>query len=258
MRSEKDNEHHIPNHKDTSLRENHKDTSLRENHKDTSLCENSSNKRKTLTCCLDAPEEKIQRVETEKKDDGKMEAQLDVPIADFWSDPCLEFAIKTLTGALPVENATTTNEPVSSTTVDPVSNTTVDFLQGQSSVKNEIPLSFPFGDSWADPCLDFAFKTLTGAIPIDDSLEIQSFFEERLESSRSQKDSSPALPDFGSPNLFQNDISSHFDGPEKSATGQHLSLDPQLTLGNVSLPSCSGFTSQQQSSVDRNRSFRGR
>ncbi|KGN50128.1 methyl-CpG-binding domain-containing protein 13 [Cucumis sativus] len=373
VRSEKDNKDHTPNHKDTPLRENHKDMSL---------CENPSNKRKTpLACGVDAPEEKIQRVETEKKDDGKMEAQLNVPIADFWSDPCLEFAIKTLTGALPVENATTTNEPVS--------NPTVNFLQGQSSVKNgpgsrmnkrtqgnkrirnkkelttssqspsinglkpelasniisfdqanpnhhsneavlafnlsdgrihgqpskneqyktsceiltpselhhslpqvdserfngisachesnnmmlddphqilqtndhmtsEVPLSFPFGDSWADPCLDFAFKTLTGAIPIDDSLEIQSFFEERLESSRSQKDSSPALPDFGSPNLFQNDISSHFDGPEKSVSGQHLSLDPQLSLGNVSLPSCSGFTSQQQSSVDRNRSFRGR
>ncbi|XP_038875368.1 methyl-CpG-binding domain-containing protein 13-like isoform X2 [Benincasa hispida] len=365
VRSEKDNKDHVPNLKDTPLHEN------------------PSNKRKTPPACgLDVPEEKIQRVETEKEDDRKMEAQLNVPIADFWSDPCLEFAIKTLTGALPVENATTTDEPVSTPTVD--------FLQGQSSVKtgpgscmnkrtqgnkrfknkkeptsnrqsssinglkpdlasniisfeqanpnnhsneavlafnladgrihgqpqskneqnrtscqilpssellhpppevnserfnrtnayhesskmmlddphqmfqtkdhttSEAPLSFPFGDSWADPCLDFAFKTLTGAIPIDDSLEIQSFFEERLESSRSQKDSSPALPDFGSLNLFQNDISSHFDGPEKSVSAQHLSLDPQLTLGNVSQPSYSGFTSQQQSSVDRNRSFRGR
>lgn len=365
VRLERDNEDHVPNLKDTPLHEN------------------PSNKRKTpLACSLDVPEEKIQKVETEKKNDGKNEAELNVPIADFWSDPCLEFAIKTLTGALPVENATATDEPVS--------NPTVNFLQGQSSVKNgpgscmnkrtqgnkrfknkkeltsnrqspsinglkpelasniisfeqananhhsneavlafnlsdgrihgqpqstneqyrtscqilapselhhlppevnserfnrtnachesnkmvlddqhqmlqtkghmtsETPLSFPFGDSWADPCLDFAFKTLTGAIPIADSLEIQSFFEERLESSRTQKDSSPALPDFGSPNLFQNDISSHFDGPEKSVSGQHLSLDPQLSLGNVSLPSCSGFTSQQQSSVDRNRSFRGR
>lgn len=349
--------------------------------KDVPLHENPSNKRKTSPDCgLDVPKEKIQRVQTEKKDDGKLEAHLSVPIAEFWSDPCLEFAIKTLTGALPVENATATDGPVS--------NPTADFLQGQSSVKNgsgrcmnkrtqgnskvknkseptsnrqspsfnglkptlasniisfqqanyhsnetvlafnladggilgepqnkneqgktssqilaprevhhplpwvnserlnrtnachesnkmvlddqhqklqpkdhmtsETPLSFPFGDSWADPCLDFAFKTLTGAIPIDDSLEIQSYFEERIESSRGQKDSSIALPDFGSPNLFQNDISSHFDGPEKSVSGQHLGLDPLLTVGNVSLPSCSGFTSQQQPCVDRNRPFKGR
>ncbi|XP_023532849.1 methyl-CpG-binding domain-containing protein 13-like isoform X1 [Cucurbita pepo subsp. pepo] len=337
--------------------------------KDIPLHENPSNKRKTPPeCGLDVPQEKIQRIRTEKKDDVQIEAQLSVPIAEFWSDPCLEFAIKTLTGALPVENATTTDGLVS----DP----TIDFLQGQKSVKNgsgscmdkrtqentkfknkkeftsnrqssstnglkpelasniisfqqandrsneavlafnlsdsgilgepqnepcktscqkfpprelhhpppdrintchesnkmalddlnqkhqtkdttsETPIAFPFGDSWADPCLDFAFKTLTGAIPIEGSLEIQSYFEERIESSRSQRESSIALPDYGSPNFFQNDISSHFDGPEKSGSVQHLSLDP--LLGNVNLPSCSGFTSQQQPRVDRNRPFKGR
>ncbi|XP_022159862.1 uncharacterized protein LOC111026151 isoform X2 [Momordica charantia] len=351
------------------------------NLKDIALNGNPSNKRKTpLECSLAVPKEKIRRVHTEKRGDGETEGELSVPIADFWSDPCLEFAIKTLTGALPVENASATDE-------GPVPNPTVDFLLEKSLVKNgsgscmnkktqvnkktknkkeltsdhrspsinglkpelasdvttceqanlhsngafltfnladsgihgepqqkneqcttsseispvrglrhpppevnteqsnrtegrnenrmvlhdqhqklqtkdyttsETPLAFPFGDAWADPCLDFAFKTLTGAIPIEDSLGIQSYFEERLDSSRSQRDGSAALPDFGSPSFFQNDISSHFDGPEKSVSGQHLSLDPLLTVGNASLPSCSGFASQQQPCLDRNRYFKGR
>ncbi|KAF5938633.1 hypothetical protein HYC85_022892 [Camellia sinensis] len=37
----------------------------------------------------------------------------------------------------------------------------------------ESPILYPFGDSWSDPCLEFAFKTLTGAIPIEDNLVIQ-------------------------------------------------------------------------------------
>ncbi|KAH9292724.1 hypothetical protein KI387_042090, partial [Taxus chinensis] len=36
----------------------------------------------------------------------------------------------------------------------------------------------PFGDSWPDPCLEFAFKTLTGAIPIfDDNSALQDAFQ---------------------------------------------------------------------------------
>ncbi|KAK9103356.1 hypothetical protein Sjap_020610 [Stephania japonica] len=42
-------------------------------------------------------------------------------------------------------------------------------LEGErADGKPESPLISPFGDSWPDPCLEFAFKTLTGAIPMDE------------------------------------------------------------------------------------------
>ncbi|XP_058078115.1 methyl-CpG-binding domain-containing protein 13 isoform X2 [Magnolia sinica] len=41
------------------------------------------------------------------------------------------------------------------------------------------PLVLPFGDSWPDPCLEFAFKTLTGDIPMD-TLEIEGYFQQQL------------------------------------------------------------------------------
>jgi len=105
-------------------------------------------------------------------------------------------------------------------------------------------LPFPFSDSWSDPCLEFAFKTLTGAIPVEDNLA-QGYFQEELDISHTRRDSGLALPDFDSHNFFQNDITSHFDLPEKSETGHQPSMSSSLsTPGTVSLPSCSGIGSQ--------------
>ncbi|XP_008791903.2 uncharacterized protein LOC103708650 [Phoenix dactylifera] len=45
------------------------------------------------------------------------------------------------------------------------------------------PLTLSFGDSWPDPCLEFAFKTLAGDIPVlEESLEIQNFLDRQLSS----------------------------------------------------------------------------
>lgn len=42
----------------------------------------------------------------------------------------------------------------------------------------------PFGDSWPDPCLEFAFKTLTSDLPdlpvLDDAVAIQEYFQQHL------------------------------------------------------------------------------
>ncbi|MQM03436.1 hypothetical protein Taro_036218 [Colocasia esculenta] len=40
----------------------------------------------------------------------------------------------------------------------------------------------PFGDSWPDPCIEFAFKTLTGEIPVLDTTTMQGFLHEQLSS----------------------------------------------------------------------------
>lgn len=112
--------------------------------------------------------------------------------------------------------------------------------------KLESNLSFSFVDYWSDPCLDFAFKTLTGIIPIEDSF-VQGDFQTQVDISHNLRNSSLALPDFGSPSLFQTDISSQFDTPEKSGLGQQSSAAPTfLPAGNVNFPSCSGVHSQQQ------------
>ncbi|KAK1290163.1 hypothetical protein QJS10_CPB18g01505 [Acorus calamus] len=59
----------------------------------------------------------------------------------------------------------------------------------QSSLENQLvvgdtpgsPLTFPFGDSWPDPCIEFAFKTLTGAAPVlEDVSVIEDFFNQHL------------------------------------------------------------------------------
>ncbi|KAF3448532.1 hypothetical protein FNV43_RR09245 [Rhamnella rubrinervis] len=124
--------------------------------------------------------------------------------------------------------------------------------------KPEPELAFSLGDCWSDPCLDFAFKTLTGAIPIEDNL-VQGYFQEQLETTNNHKNGSLALPDFGSPGFFQSDISSHFDSPEKSVSGQQLSMNSSfLPPGNVSLPSCSGAHHSQQHCLEGDKDLRGK
>ncbi|RLN05043.1 methyl-CpG-binding domain-containing protein 13-like [Panicum miliaceum] len=47
----------------------------------------------------------------------------------------------------------------------------------------------PFGNAWSDPCIEFAFKTLTGDIPIlDDTMAVTNYFPEQQDLN---KDPSP-------------------------------------------------------------------
>ncbi|CAH2070260.1 unnamed protein product [Thlaspi arvense] len=82
----------------------------------------------------------------------------DSTLADLWKDPCIAFAIKTLTG-----------ESISS---DPNNNNHHAEQKGAAFFP-ETPEkpglsseSLCMEDIWNDPCIDFAIKTLTGAIPI--------------------------------------------------------------------------------------------
>ncbi|XP_057511095.1 methyl-CpG-binding domain-containing protein 13-like isoform X2 [Actinidia eriantha] len=59
----------------------------------------------------------------------------------------------------------------------------------------------PFGDSWSDPCLEFAFKALSGEIPVEDNLPIpiRNNSQQQTDSSCAQtanplSDSAPQLP----------------------------------------------------------------
>lgn len=101
-----------------------------------------------------------------------------------------------------------------------------------------------YGDSWSDPCLEFAFKTLTGTIPVDENLAIQDYFQHQLDPSSTQKDDSLALPDFGPIKSFQTDVPHQLDTPEKQpapAPQQPLPANPSPPRGNASTPSCSSI-----------------
>lgn len=107
---------------------------------------------------------------------------------------------------------------------------------------------FPFEDPWSDPCVEFAFKTLTGAIPVDDNLAIHDYFQHQLYASQIQTVSKPDLPDLSMHSFSQTDVSFQFDVAEKqTTTQQQFSVTPLQPSGNVSLPSFSSITAEQPS-----------
>ena len=69
------------------------------------------------------------------------------------------------------------------------------FAEQNSKEQPVHPLaSTPFGDSWLDPCIEFAFKTLTSDFPIlEDVASIQAFFNNQLISSKSPNASAGSI-----------------------------------------------------------------
>lgn len=100
---------------------------------------------------------------------------------------------------------------------------------------------FPFTDSWSDPCLEFAFKTLTGAIPLEDNLDVGGYLQQHA-------DTGLGVPEFPIPNISQSDGSSHSNTPVILVSEQQLQINPPfLPSSNVSLPSCNVIGPQQPS-----------
>ncbi|KAL7003327.1 hypothetical protein U1Q18_004485 [Sarracenia purpurea var. burkii] len=113
--------------------------------------------------------------ETGKKEDGvETGSPLNFTLKDLQMDPCIEFAIKTLTDAIPIgeEIKADENHPGSS-------------------------LELPLGDSWGDPCIEFAVKTLTGAIPVIGDLGIQDYLHQQLDSSAPPHNGNGSLQNTG-------------------------------------------------------------
>lgn len=135
----------------------------------------------------------------------------------------------------------------------PLQNQTVptDHCQRQDSgniydEKSKPQFLFPLGDSWSEPCLEIASKTLRGTIVAEDNFAAQDY-SQQLYTSSTKRDGDSALPDLGLPNFFQTDISSHFDTPEKPPLWQQqVTVHPSgLSSANACLPSGSGNCSQQ-------------
>ncbi|KAL3524257.1 hypothetical protein ACH5RR_017091 [Cinchona calisaya] len=98
-----------------------------------------------------SPEEHAKEGIAEFKVDKKPGVPVDLSFTDLWNDPCIEFAIKTLTGAMPIGDEKK-----------------VDVNQGSySNLPDAVPgscLDLPSKDVWSDPCFEFAVKMLTGEI----------------------------------------------------------------------------------------------
>lgn len=111
--------------------------------------------------------EEHEAVGVEFKEDEKNEKHLNSSLNDLLMDPCIEFAIRTLTGAIPIEDVNTVHDSQVDSLASP------NQTSGSSSV-------LPFGDIWADPCFEFAVKTLTSEIPMEDGSHFQISFQQPL------------------------------------------------------------------------------
>jgi len=279
-------------------------------------CGESLNKSEKSYDAQTVPNEQMQRHEDENIDDERSYSQFSTPFGDSWSDPCLEFAIKTLSGALPVDapaadilpvvtpdvsdpsnkeslhsmeqksiNAETrynlyqsqtknefntvchtSKEVLNQTEVttystscgtDPKFDTRESYKNGDSITRNsnerepqrikagnaieidinktileeepqpetinydnsEREFGASFMDSWSDPCLEFAFNTLSGAIPVEENITIPPCFQERAHS-HVQRGGVSTVPDFGFSSTSHSGISFHNNIGEKSQSVQ--------------------------------------
>jgi len=113
----------------------------------------------------------------------------------------------------------------------------------------ELQFCESFMNSWSDPCLEFAFKTLTGVIPVEENLAVQGGVQEPV-NCHDGRDGGSALPDFGSSSFSQSDFSFHFDTGGKSMPGQQSSMSSPFP--SLSLQGCPGVDPQQQYSQFNN------
>ncbi|CAN4087791.1 unnamed protein product [Withania somnifera] len=144
--------------------------------------------------------------------DKKGETALDSSLRDLWTDPCIEFAIKTLTGTIPVINEKEVDEIQGSSSSMP-------FVTAPSSV------GLPSDEIWADPCFMFAVKTLTGEIPIGDDLCSQKIVQQQCTSPQYQGNNGLLLPSIRFQEFDEANLSP-FGAPEKSLYKQQPAVSP--------------------------------
>ncbi|KAK7813874.1 methyl-cpg-binding domain-containing protein 13 [Quercus suber] len=173
-------------------------------------------------------------VEKVNQDNEKPDIPIDLPSMDLWSDPCIQFAIKTLTGVgvdspKGTELAQVSNNRQQAKKVETAINGPSYSAEHAEKVGNNCkdyekpgsPLDMDFGDLWRDPCIEFAVKTLTGAIPVDCVLDIQDSFQTQQSSSQ-------------------------FDAVENPSYRHQALIEPVLPqTGNVSLQNAGTIRHQQ-------------
>lgn len=168
--------------------------------------------------------EKLEFVSKEKERsneiDAIFESSTNFSMEDLWQDPCIEFAIKTLTGVIPIGE------------------------EKQADKNSGSSAEISFSDIWTDPCIEFAVKTLTGAIPLDEEPSIQNLFQQQVSSSDTQGVSDTMLPNIN--NFRQTDYTSqHCNAVEKPQNGKQqvtaASRIPQTSTRSLHISGTSGL-----------------
>ncbi|KAG5234608.1 methyl-CpG-binding domain-containing protein [Salix suchowensis] len=159
------------------------------------------------------------KIETSNTGDEKQGLPFDLPLEELWQDPCIAFAIKTLTGtsvddsdSIKVSSGSSNNEFVGMATLDnhagkegsvnngnlfiPEEHARAVGTSNKADEKSVSPLVLPFADAWSDPCIEFAIKTLTGALPLDFDM-VQDYLPLQASSSPQQESSGFTLPNVG-------------------------------------------------------------
>lgn len=185
-----------------------------------------SNKRRCLPVDLVTKEKQAGKAETgincDNRATEKSELPFDSSLGDLLTDPCIAFAIKTLTGvaydtskSLEVASARSNSSEHSSGNLATPKELAGNVETGREverelgpavvlppgkevdtdnngDEKSGYPIEFPSSCSWMDPCIEFAIKTLTtDTIPLDHAIpDIQNYFQHQLSSSNSQEHSS--------------------------------------------------------------------
>lgn len=214
----------------------------------------------TQGCAVDLTMKHPDNIETDIEADMNPSPLIDLPFGDLLSDPCIAFAIKTLTG----ETFETSSDKEASLESNSGKSEGFAFLEGQAGKKRENegekkqeslatseeqaanvesklktdeklenPLDLPFADIWRDPCIEFAIKTLTGAIPVGNDWDVQDYFQQQINSSQTQPNNNFCQTEF---------LCQQFDSLEKPVSRE------QARTGNLSIqnPGGSGFHQQSE------------
>ncbi|KAF2320347.1 hypothetical protein GH714_027218 [Hevea brasiliensis] len=230
-------------------------------------------------------EEHPEMIITDNNADEKPGLPIDLPLGELWQDPCIAFAIKILTGisfdnsgSVQVSSGSNNSEFGSSTALEdharkeedhrkqgctvhqPLVNivTSEERPRGidigdKSDEKPGSPLSF--ADAWADPCIEFAIKTLTDAIPLDYDMVIQDCLPQKASSSQSQESSGLTLQNVGEPGQTEF-FYRQFGISEKPSYNQGALMEPALPHAkNVNL-GYSGGAIHHQLSEDRSKEYK--
>ncbi|PHT58053.1 hypothetical protein CQW23_00416 [Capsicum baccatum] len=106
--------------------------------------------------------------------------------------------------------------------------------------------SYTFGDYWSDPCLEFAFKTLTGTLPVEENTPFQGSAHQEYNTSYSHADDGCfELPLFNTSSFYMNDVPHHCAPSEEHIVKEQPPINHTfLPNGNNSVPGCSNVVTQ--------------
>ncbi|PIN11005.1 Methyl-CpG binding transcription regulator [Handroanthus impetiginosus] len=140
-------------------------------------------------------------------------------LKDLLMDPCIEFAIKTLTGAIPIDDVKKVGDSPVSSLASP----------NQTSASSSM---VPPDDIWTDPCFEFAVKTLTGEMPMEKGPQLQVTFQQPLSSAGPTGCNGIMLPKIRLDNIYPSNYSfGQFNDVKKPSLRQEAVRDPPFPRG---------------------------